>query len=140
MKICTRCKVEKPFTDFCKCSARRDGHQPACKVCMNGSYTRSRNKDLERYKQVQAIRTTANVKRMRVWKEERGCLFCRESFGPCLELHHTDPSQKDMQPSGAIAYSWEAFLVEAAKCVLLCANCHRKVHHGLLVVDAIDHK
>ena len=134
MKTCSRCKVEKEVSEFCKCARMKDGLQSACKSCMNDSYTRSRQKDQQRYKQVAKDRTTANALRIRKWKEERGCLFCSENFGPCLELHHLDPTQKEFDPSDGRHLSWKTFLKEADKCVVVCANCHRKVHHGVLTI------
>lgn len=49
-----------------------------------------------------------------------------------LELHHTDPSTKDydLANTGA-APSFEKYLEEANKCILLCANCHREEHWRL---------
>lgn len=34
MKICTRCKIEKELSEFHKYSNSKDGHKPACKVCL----------------------------------------------------------------------------------------------------------
>lgn len=33
MKICNKCKIEKPKNEFDKHSAKRDGLQPHCKIC-----------------------------------------------------------------------------------------------------------
>jgi len=56
-------------------------------------------------------------------------------YGGCLEaleFHHLLPSHKDIGISQwrAIA-SYEKLAVEASKCVMLCANCHREVHAGV---------
>jgi len=134
MKKCPRCKVEKAVSEFCKNANMKDGLQCACKSCMNDSYTRSRKKDQIRYQQVAKDRIAANTLRIREWKEAKGCMFCSENFGPCLELHHLDPTQKEFDPAEGAQKSWKTFLKEAAKCVVVCANCHRKVHHGVLTI------
>lgn len=134
MKICTRCKLEKSVTEFCKNVRRKDGYQAACKSCMNVSYTNSRTKKQGHYLQVAKVRYAANTTRIREWKEARGCMFCSEKFSPCLELHHLDPTTKEFDPSEGSTKSWETFLKEAEKCVVVCANCHRKVHHGILII------
>lgn len=33
MKICTKCKIEKSFSDFAKAKNRKSGYQPICKKC-----------------------------------------------------------------------------------------------------------
>ena len=134
MRICTKCKLEKPVTDFYKATRRKDGLQPACKSCMNVSYKTSRSKKREHYNKVRNNRYKDTVKRIREWKEERGCACCPENFGPCLELHHPDPSVKEFNPSETAVYSFDKFLREAAKCIVVCANCHRKIHHDIIRV------
>jgi hypothetical protein len=49
-----------------------------------------------------------------------------------LEFHHRDPTAKRFSLSASNIYSrpWEVVLGEAAKCDLLCANCHRIMHYG----------
>ncbi len=34
MKICTKCKIEKPTSEFHKDKSREDGYYPSCKVCV----------------------------------------------------------------------------------------------------------
>lgn len=131
MKTCSRCKETKLFTDFCKKSNSKDGHQPACKSCMAVSYNQSRNKKKDHYQQVAKARRHQLQEQASAWKTAQGCAKCEESFGPCLELHHLDPNEKEGDPSSFVNISFEAFLAEASKCVVLCANCHRKVHAGL---------
>lgn len=38
MKTCTKCKIEKPFTEFSKRMAKRDGLQSSCKACNAAHY------------------------------------------------------------------------------------------------------
>lgn len=62
------------------------------------------------------------------------CADCGEDFGPCLDLHHSDPSTKEFEISDAIQtarYTWERIKKEIDKCVVVCANCHRKRHYLL---------
>lgn len=49
-----------------------------------------------------------------------------------LELHHRDPAQKGFALSvGGLTRSWDRLVVEANKCDLVCANCHRERHAKL---------
>lgn len=55
---------------------------------------------------------------------------CQEAF----DFHHLDPKQKEfgIGANGATR-SWAKLQIELDKCILLCANCHRELHAGLLV-------
>lgn len=68
-------------------------------------------------------------------KGEVGCLFCGEDESCALDLHHVNPTEKDF-PVGNMfgSFRWDRIVEEAAKCVVICANCHRKHHEGLLPV------
>jgi hypothetical protein len=65
-----------------------------------------------------------------------GCIFCGESEVACLDLHHLDPAAKETTVSYLITChaKLETLLTEIAKCVVVCANCHRKLHAGLLTI------
>lgn len=57
------------------------------------------------------------------------CCIC--NYNKCmaaLSFHHVDAAQKDFQISKP--KSWEKFVAELKKCILLCSNCHLEVHHG----------
>ena len=63
------------------------------------------------------------------------CFLC--GYDKCrqaLELHHIDPSLKDIDFNKMITNNRSLQFVhkELQKCVLLCANCHREYHYGVL--------
>ena len=48
-----------------------------------------------------------------------------------LEFHHLEDSSKDFGLSQkGLTRSIEGLRKEAAKCILVCANCHREIHAG----------
>lgn len=55
---------------------------------------------------------------------------CGQKDPACLDFHHKDPSQKLGQVPLMSGRGWskERILQEVAKCVAVCANCHRKEH------------
>ena len=59
------------------------------------------------------------------------CIICGENDVACLDFHHIDDEQKDNSLSNAIRNKWgkERIDTEVSKCVVLCSNCHRKVHY-----------
>lgn len=65
------------------------------------------------------------------------CSIC--SYARCLsalEFHHIDPTKKDFGfgSTRANPASWEKIADELRKCVLLCGNCHRELHDGMVEV------
>ncbi len=72
------------------------------------------------------------LKRMIV--EHKGGKYSRcgyDRYFGALDLHHRDDSNKSFGISrGGITRSFEKMKLEADKCDLLCANCHREIHGG----------
>lgn len=65
------------------------------------------------------------------------CSGCRR-VGPqaIFEFHHRDPNEKEFGiTQDGIPRRWEKVVAELAKCVMLCANCHREVHAGVREID-----
>ena len=73
------------------------------------------------------------------------CCICGFSFYPeALEFHHVNPREKSYQLSSGSCRAWEKDLQEVKKCALVCSNCHKGIHAGILTVpinwDYIDQK
>jgi hypothetical protein len=75
-------------------------------------------------------------KRILVDEMGGGCKVC--GYNRCLdalEFHHLDPSTKTFAFAKInMASSLDKLRVEARKCVILCANHHREVEAGLIVL------
>jgi Helix-turn-helix domain len=68
------------------------------------------------------------------------CQICGyDRFAGALQFHHRDPSTKafGIALEGS-ARSLERAREEAAKCVLLCANCHAEVEWGDATLPPVD--
>jgi len=78
------------------------------------------------------MKARMNAKRVEIaeWKRARGCTVCGETEPWVLDMHHIDPEEKEA--NSAQSATLKTFLKEVNKCVLLCSNCHRKVHAGVL--------
>lgn len=68
------------------------------------------------------------------YKQALGCSMCGESEPCCLDFHHTgdDKKESDISQMPNKGLAWETILVEIAKCQVVCANCHRKIHAALI--------
>lgn len=65
------------------------------------------------------------------------CQVCGESEKICLDFHHL--RDKDMPVSQLAAYgSMKRVKEEIDKCIVLCSNCHRKVHAGIINTDVVQ--
>lgn len=74
------------------------------------------------------------LKQMAVEHKGGKCQIC--GYSKCikaLEFHHPDPNEKDFGMSdGGWTRAWSKIKEEIDKCVLVCANCHREIHAGLV--------
>jgi len=68
--------------------------------------------------------------------EYLGGKCCKCGYKKCvaaLDFHHLIGSDKDFGISDrGYTRSWERVKAELDKCILVCANCHREIHHGVL--------
>lgn len=118
MKICTMCKEGKPLDEFYtngKTSAGNTKRKGKCKSCEMISTK-------ERY---QAILL-----------EYFGALECSncgyDKDFRVLDCHHLNPNEKDFTVSSFKSLTRTKILTELSKCSLLCANCHREEHLGIM--------
>lgn len=70
-------------------------------------------------------------------KRDSGCSICDEIEPVALDFHHINPDEKDgsVGMMASQGYGRDKLEEEIEKCVVLCANCHRKVEAGLIEVD-----
>ena len=60
----------------------------------------------------------------------RRCMVCAiESDLPIYDLHHHDQEGKETHISRIIHHSWSKVEKELRKCILVCSNCHKMIHH-----------
>ena len=62
------------------------------------------------------------------WKGTLKCSRCGESDHACLDFHHSNPAEKEVGVIRQITKSMSSVLRELKKCVVVCANCHRRIH------------
>lgn len=74
--------------------------------------------------------------RSRAWlleyKSRLECAVCGESHPATLDFHHKDRSDKEYSISkmASDGYMPSSVLAEIEKCIVLCSNCHRKLHYS----------
>jgi hypothetical protein len=66
---------------------------------------------------------------LRELKKGMTCTQCPENHWACLDFHHpNDNKERGVAQLVGGGYSKERIFLEIAKCVVLCSNCHRKIH------------
>ena len=68
------------------------------------------------------------------------CPFCK--YDRCyksFDFHHVDPSKKDSAISmfGMLS-KWDKIIQEVKKCIMVCSNCHREIHAGLISQKEVE--
>lgn len=139
-KTCSNCKLSKSSEKFSK---KRNKLQPWCKECNNSRSKQyySDNKISHKKTILERKRKTIAENQYKINKIKRmiGCICCcNESEPICLDFHHL--GDKDERISVAIrnCWSWDRLVREIKKCILVCSNCHRKIHAGLIESPMLD--
>jgi len=135
-KVCTICKKKKSIENFYNKKSSKDNKQPACKECSkkqskiyyNNNKKLHNNNVYERNKLFkQELRNQINE-----YKSSQGCFICNEKEPICLDFHHLE--NKEYLLSRLLSSrSIRKFEQEIKKCTLLCSNCHRKLHSGIII-------
>ena len=110
-------------------------HRASCLVQMQTYY--------REHKEERSAATKAYIERNKQWlkhyKETQQCLICGEDCVVCLDFHHPDGDKGETIGKMPWSFGIQQMQREIDKCVVLCANCHRKVHHSVIKLeDYID--
>lgn len=125
-KICSKCGRELPLERF-------EPGRNQCRDCRNARRKELRQQNPEKHREEAARRQKEQTEWIYSLKKE--CLICGENEPVCLDFHHKDPNEKDFTIGKHRNKSKENLLKEIEKCVCVCANCHRKIHAGIINLE-----
>ena len=102
-----------------KDSTIKAGYRYRCKKCMS-EYV------VTRQRKVKSI----------LVKEAGGCCqICGyDKYQGALQFHHLDPATKEFALQSGVTKALDKMRKEAAKCLLLCANCHAEIEGGIISI------
>lgn len=134
-KICTKCGLIKPIDEFVKNNSKKDGYGSHCKTC----HRKTCSKYYQNNKQI--IRRNAKISRQKLLQfinecKSIGCFCCNQKDIACLDFHHIQHKDKGIAQlikDGNLSKIKE----EINKCIVLCANCHRKLHYYNLNLEQV---
>lgn len=138
-KICGNCHAEISTSEFTKDNSQQDGLHRCCKPCKRAldkfRYQKNKNTkidgDLEK-EYYSTRKRRSHQEFISLLKISKGCSACGENVHPgVLDFHHIG-SDKDLNISTLVGRNLPKLINEIQKCVVLCASCHRKHHHGVL--------
>ena len=132
-KTCPKCKENKTLEEFYIDRSKADGHMSYCKKCDNKRPPRTTS--AQRYSYVKKCTQKTHTYRDNL--KEKGCVVC--GYNRCLTalaFHHVIPDKKNKDVCAIKTI--RLLKREAAKCLVLCANCHAEVHAGMIDVKGLN--
>ena len=65
------------------------------------------------------------------------CQICNyDKYQGALDFHHLDPNEKDFSIGEATSRVLNSKIkAELDKCILVCSNCHRELHGGIIIFN-----
>lgn len=133
-KYCTGCKKDILVDEFSWRSKTKGTRQSECKKCLSEKaailyITSETRKENIRTRTKQSRKDLAKF--VNEYKEMKGCERCKEKYEYyVLDLHHLEPEHKDDNVSVLLhSGSKKKVEEELKKCIVVCANCHRIIHH-----------
>ena len=115
-RFCSRCKKDVKTENFHQRRGRLNS-ATYCKPCTSE----------------QTIERMRKLKLQMIDYKGGCCQRCGyDKYQGALEFHHLNPKEKDFNPSQLKRYTFDdKTKFELDKCILVCANCHREIHHEL---------
>jgi len=108
---------------------------PEARKAYMDKYNKRRYADPE-WSHKQYLRVKNRKEKVNRWykakKEQLKCK-CGEDHISCIEFHHRNPGEKEINLSYAVWRGWSIQRIEReiAKCDVMCSNCHKKLHFKL---------
>jgi predicted HNH restriction endonuclease len=88
--------------------------------------------DPEWYEQRKLSRSALRRSKKAGWVRQFGssCARCNQTYPDYVfEFHHIEPNTKDFSPSQLFMLSDWRIAEEMTKCIMVCSNCHKVIHH-----------
>ena len=132
-KLCITCSKKKALKEFAINRSKPDGLNWQCRKCQamyhKVHYEAHKAKYIQHAKEYKdQVRAYVDTKKLKC-----SVRSCGEHHVAALEFHHKDPKQKELSISVMITNGLSVKKVkeEMKKCIVLCANCHKKLHWKL---------
>jgi hypothetical protein len=132
MKKCSKCKTEKDECEFFFRNKEKNTLHSMCKECKRemdrNAYSSNSNGRKHKIRERADSSKDELTKYVNELKKKSSCEKCGESRWYVLDFHHIGEKKNGiaiMMRKG----SMNSLLKEISKCIILCSNCHRELHH-----------
>jgi len=128
MITCYVCKSSLDELMFSFKNKKQGIRSTKCKTCtklyLKEHYKNNKSKYIEKAK----LSNPGNLAKTKLLLQnlKTKCVKCGEDHPAVLDFHHTNPDEKES--SIAHIHSRKKIIEESKKCIILCSNCHRKLH------------
>lgn len=126
---CSRCDTVKPAASFGRSSRKASGLQDWCRGCIASYQREYRQRPEYRRARRAQVAEAKRVAAEAVWRylSEHPCADCGEADPVVLEFDHVYGDKLDAISSLVMKGApWHRIAAEIEKCVVRCANCHRR--------------
>ena len=114
-KLCTRCGETKPASEFYRRPKTRTGLSCSCKKCERDRVFQFRRR---------------NAKYVNDYLREHPCAECGENDWRVLDFDHDGADKMgNVADMANNSVSLKRIQAEIEKCIVRCANCHRRGQH-----------
>lgn len=127
-KKCKKCRCRKKLEAFPPSKVTLDGRGSWCRKCATDNQRERRHAGLVNFRS----KSYRNLQLMDLIAEAKagGCIKCGVKDPCVLDLHHRIPARKKFTIARFKKHSAYEVKIELGKCVVLCANDHRRLHAG----------
>jgi len=132
-KVCTKCKIEKDITEFYCDKRNKNGFCPQCKKCTLEFHFIQYHKYPQKHRDARSKsdrKYRLHQKQQAVDYKGGKCQVCGyNKYLGALEFHHINPEEKQHGIGVLMRHQWGEIKSELDKCILVCSNCHKEIHH-----------
>lgn len=138
---CGKCLQELPLTSF---NRHPTGHQWWCRDCYRAYFQARGNQHRHEVSVARRKRRQVASAFLSEYLQTRPCADCGETDARVLEFHHLQQKRGNVADLVRLGSSIRLIRQELAKCIVLCANCHRirtsvSVGSWRLDPESVDH-
>jgi hypothetical protein len=131
-KKCIGCGIVKPIDEFSWKNKKLNKKKSRCKICISNTDKEYYKQNPDRQKKIRH-RTNEQIKInkefFKRYKKFLKCSNCGDDRWYVIDFHHIRDKKYQVANMAKSGISLGKLKEEIRKCIPLCSNCHRELHH-----------